>query len=274
MHFVNLCLRKGLRFRFLAGVVGASAALQCGFMGTAQAAPISVSSTEEAMVLSGSPTTVWDPKGATEISANGLNSAHPGNSEYALMYFNTASAVANLNSQYGVNSWTITSVSVQFASNFATKNVFPNNAVFNEIEPGSFNLSWLSNNGWVSSSSGGVTWNNLPNYLPGTGTNQEEGEGTFSFAADGTNPITWALSPTSDFLSSIDAGGGVTLYGTPADTGVGYLINAPTQGSPAVLQITAQATPVPEPACLGFIGLAGVVLVRRNRSDLLSQRLF
>ena len=187
------------------------------------------------MVQSGQPNAVWDPKGAIEFSANGLNTAAPGNTEYGLMGFNTASIVSLLNSTYGTGGWAITGVSVSLSANFATAGRYPNNSVFNEIEPGTFTLSWLSNNGWVSSQSGGVTWNNLSNYVPGMGGNLEEAEGTFYWAADGVHgvdgsPESYALTPTSDLLSDIANGGYVSIIGTPADSEVGYLSNTPTAG--------------------------------------------
>ena len=71
-----------------------------------------------------------------------------------------------------------------FASNFPTAGVQPNNAIFDVVEPeGSFTLNWLSNSGWEVSSSGGVTWNNLNNYVPAA-----PGTATFSRA--------WARSAT------------------------------------------------------------------------------
>lgn len=219
------------------------------------------------MVASGSPATVWDPRGATEISANGLNTANPGNTEYALMSFNTSTVVSQLNTQYP-GGWTITSVGVTLYSNFAQSGVYPNNSIFNEIEPGAFTLNYLSNNGWVSSSSGGVTWNNLNNYVPGTGNNnREESQGTFNYVANGTSPFTWTLSTTSDFVDAIAGGGTVSMIGTPADNQVGYLFDAPIQGNPAVLDITAQAVPEPGSggvilASLGLIGALG----RRRRT--------
>ena len=87
------------------------------------------------------------------------------------------------------------------------------------------------------SSQGSVTWNTLPNYLPGVGINKEENEGTFFWVAGGhgsdSSPISYALTPTSGLLGDIENGGFVSIFGTPADTEVGYLSNTPRQGNPA-----------------------------------------
>ncbi len=242
--------------------------LTCGFVPFAQGTTLTVSATDEAMVLSGSPNLVWDPKGAIEFSANGLNTATSGNVEYGLMEFNSASIASQLNSTYGVGGWEITGVSVSLASNFATKNVYPNNNVFNEIEPGNFTLSWLSNNGWVVGQSGGVTWNNLPNYLPGANSNKEEAEGTFNWAANGVGSLTgYALTPTSDLLSDIEGGDFVSFIGTPADNEVGYLSDTPTQGNPAQLVVTAVAVPEPRSAGLILTALGITALGRWRRAS-------
>ena len=233
-----------------------AALLSCGFIPSARGSTITISATEEAMVQSGQPNLVWDPKGAIEFSGNGLNTSSSGNIEYGLMEFNSSSIASSLNSTYGIGGWAITGVNVSLAGNFATAGVYPNNSVFNEIEPGNFTLSWLSNDGWVSAQSGGVTWNNLPNYVPGaSNSNLQEAEGTFSWAADGvhgtdSSPISYALTPTSDLLNDIKGGGFVSIIGTPADNEVGYLSNTPLQGNPALLVVTAVAVPEPRSAVL------------------------
>jgi hypothetical protein len=118
------------------------------------------------------------------------------------------------------------------------------------------------------SQSGGATWNNLPNYLPGVGSNVEEAEGTFYYAANGSgadgSPITWTLTPGADLLNGIEAGGAVSLIGTAADDEVGYLSNTPVQGNAAQLIVTAVA--VPEPGSVGIILSAlGIVALGRRR---------
>ena len=245
-----------MKLKVLFAAIFSTLFLSFGFVPSARGAAVTLSATEEAMVLSGQPNVVWDPKGAIEFSGNGLNTSSSGNIEYGLMEFNSASIVSQLNSTYGTGGWAITGVSVSLAANFAAAGVYPNNSVFNEIEPGNFTLSWLSNDGWVSAQSGGVTWNNLPNYVPGaSNSNLEEAEGTFSWAADGvhgtdSSPISYALTPTSDLLNDIQSGGLVSIIGTPADNEVGYLSNTPLQGNPAQLVVTAVAVPEPRSAVL------------------------
>jgi hypothetical protein len=60
----------------------------------------------------------------------------------------------------------------------------------------------------------------------------------------------------------------VTIFGTPADSTVGYLFNTPVKGAPPVLTVTAEAAPVPIPAAVWLLGsgLAGLVGMRRRIS--------
>ena len=224
------------------------------------------------MVQSGQPNLVWDPKGAIEFSANGFNTASPGNTEYGLMGFSSSAIVSQLNSTYGTGGWTITGVSVALAANFATAGVYPNNSVFNEIEPGNFTLSWLSNNGWVSSQSGGATWNNLPNYLPGVGTatwRRPRARSTgrrMEFMESMARQMSYALTPTGDLLNDIASGGYVSIIGTPADSEVGCLSNTPTKGNPAQLIVTAVAVPEPGSAVLILTALGIMALGRWRRA--------
>jgi hypothetical protein len=257
-----------MRSRKFVATLSVFTLLGSGLAASARAAIYTTSSPEEAMVYSGSPNGVWDPKGATEISGSGLNTEYPGNSEYALIDFNTASMQSQLNSTYGVNGWEITGVGLTLYSNFATANVYPNNPVFNEIEPGSFTFSWMSNNGWTGDK---ITWNTLNNYLPASSSaNLLEAEGTFSFAANGTSPNSWTLTPTADLLNDIAGGGQVSFLGTPADNTVGYLFNTITQANPAVLDVTVQ--PVPEPGSCALLAVTLGLLCRAPRRRTTSTR--
>jgi len=239
-----------------------SALLQFGFAFSARGAVLATTSPEEAMVFSGAPTSVWDPKGATEISSNGLNTGYgSSNVEYALMIFNTSSIVSQANATYGVGGWDVTGVGLTLYSNFGTAGVYPNNNVFNEIEPGAFTINWFSNNGWTGDK---ITWDTLDNYLPASSSsNLEEAEGTFSFLANGSSPNSWSLTPTTDLLSDIAGGGQVSFLGTPADNNVGYLFNTITRSNPAVLNVTVQA--VPEPVSCGVMVIGLGLLARRRR---------
>ena len=184
--------------------------------------------------------------------------------EEALFSFNTESLVYQLNQAFPTG-WTITSLSVTLNSNYATAGTQPGNSSFNVINPGLFQLSWLSNNGWQS----GVSYNTIANYLPGTGnSNQELSLGTYNYLADGTTPLTWALSATSaaGLLAELTTGGEVTIFGTPDSSTVGYLFNTSTKGDPPILNVTAEAAPAPiPPSFLLFgTGIVGLGLVRRR----------
>ena len=182
--------------------------------------------------------------------------------EETLMSFNTASIVSQLDYQYGYNQWKITSVSVTLNSNYPSAGTQPNNGSFDVINSGLFSLSSLSNNSWNPSA---VTYNNISNYLPGSGnSNKSESLGTFYYAADGTSTLTWTLAQASAFMSSVAEGSEVTILGTPGDTSVGYLFNTTTKGDPPVLNITVVPTPIPSALLLFGSGLAGLGFKRRR----------
>ncbi len=226
-------------------------------------ATVSVSDSTDCWALLISPSTGYtNSLGAMEVAAP---TSSQDTTEEAMFSFNAASIASQLNAEFP-HGWTVTSISVTLNSNNPTAGVQPNNSRFNVIDPGLFQLSWLSNNGWQS----GVSYNTLSNYLPGSGnSNQEQLLGTYYYFADGTSTLAWFLNSSSGIVNEILSGGEISILATPGDTiagQVGYLFNTNVKGDPPVLTVTAEATPVPIPAAIVLLapGMAGLGFLRKR----------
>ncbi len=215
---------------------------------------LSVSADRDAYVNSNYPDSAFDG-GGMEIAAQ---TPVQDRLLEAIFSFNTASIASQLNSQ-----WVIKSVSVTLCSNYPTAGGQANNGAFNIIAPGFFTLSWLSNDSWPEL----VTYNTISAYLPGFGAgNRMETLGTYYYPANGTSPLTWGFSLSPGLLGDLLSGSEITIFGTPADTSVGYLFNQIRKGVPPVLVVTADAAPVPIPSAFLLFGpaIAGLGFIRRR----------
>jgi hypothetical protein len=219
-------------------------------MVTAQSATYSVGVVADTFVSSGHPNDNFGSLGGMEIAAPTL--AQP-RTQMTLLRFDTSALQAAFDADFGAGNWMATSISLTLVSSLATAGLQPNNARFNKIAAGDFTIDLLSNNSW---SEGGITWNTLPNILPGVGNgNTQTPLGTFFWDAVGSRTSTWTLNPDSILTQKISGGEQLALLGQPtASSTVGYLINARTL-DPALLNVTAVAVPEPSIAALilGFL---------------------
>lgn len=221
--------------------------------------------------------------GAGAVIIAGPTSAQP-RTQNTLFSFDTAAIKSNFDTQFGVGGWVITDLDLSLSSNFHVLGSQPNNTSFNRIAAGEFVLEWLSNDGWVEGTGGGmgnavpgVTWSNLPSYLA---TTSRTSVGTFTWNGlpppEGTNVRSiWDLTLATDVVNDIRSGGVVSFLGTPAaGSGVGYLFNTTTQGNPAILLVTAAPVPEPQTAAMigmGLMALVGSVFRGRRRAMRFSQ---
>jgi hypothetical protein len=202
--------------------------------------------------------------------------ANSGNGAFeSLIKFNLAGAEAAFNSAYGAGNWTINSISLTLASNYGVEGVQPNNAIFSPVNGGAFDISWLANNSWVegpgtgagvasNGSTGGITWNSLPNYLtPGV----DESLGAFNYTPPGNNiPQTYSLTLGSGLIADVLSGGAATLLLMPGNNTINYLFNTITFAqNHEFLTIDATAVPVPGAAWLFGGALAAFGLSGRRR---------
>ena len=190
------------------------------------------------------------------IAMAGASSGNGG--EYvALFKFDLSSAVTQFNAEYGLNNWSITSVTLQLASNFGTQGAVPNNAIFPAVNGGPFSISWFSNDAWTET---GVTHDN---FTAGT----TEGLGLFTYVPPGNNiPVVWTLNLGQDFLADLSTGGDVSLQLAPGSSTVSYIFNSRSYNTAAnhpVLAVTA----VPEPSVVLLLlpGSAAAMLLARRR---------
>ena len=141
---------------------------------------------------------------------------------------------------------------------------------------GSFNISWLSNDGgWVQGTGSqspasytGITYNSLQSTLSATPATLLN---SASFVAQGTlAPETFSVSTANaDFLSALMAGDSISLLLTPADSQVAFNFTSEGYGggsNPALYSPTLSLTVVPEPAAGALMaGGLGLLLIQLRR---------
>ena len=148
---------------------------------------------------------------------------------------NGINVVAAFDAQYGAGNWGVTAIDLQLSSNYAAAGIQPNNPDFNTIAAGYFSLNLLGSNPDLTT----LSWNYLQPVLASAGLSPV---GTFYWPASAelvNKYVTYRLTPTAELIGAI-RGGNVTLVGLAADSGVGYLFNTNTKGTPPALLITAE----------------------------------
>lgn len=214
---------------------------------------------------------------ASATAHPGNNPVNPSKGEFdSVLRFDFSSTVATLNSEYGAGDWSISSLSLILNTSSTV-----GNTLFNTPGTGgSFNISWLSNDGgWIQGtgnpspvSSIGITYNSLQSTLNATPATLLD---TASYVASGTLvPETFSVSTANaGFLSALMSGSSISLMLTPADSQVAF--NFTSRGysggsNPALYSptLSLDITTVPEPATatsmIGGLALLGIRL-RRNR---------
>jgi hypothetical protein len=191
--------------------------------------------TADAFVCTGSPNYEGgaDLTGLNFGAAGTLVIAPPAsaNGEFqSVIKFNLSNGVALFNATYGSNLWTITSLALDFASNYGTGGVQPNNPIFPTINGGQFVIEWLADDDWLE----GTGTPNLPttdgicfNTLPGLLAQPREILATNTYVPPGNNVrVTWPLPLTANLVADVSAGGDVTFRFYAADDQICYLFNS------------------------------------------------
>lgn len=192
----------------------------------------------------------------------------------SILRFNTAAAISQFNTTYGLGNWQLTGFTLSLASNFGDQGEQPNNAVFNRINAGSFGIDWLGHDSWVEGNGGGsgtpgfpanslVSFNSISTLYSGGSASL----GTFAYTPPGDNIyLNYNLPLNSSLLADTLSGGDLSLYFYAADNQVSYLFNARSFASNRP-QLTLSATAIPEPGVLGLmmVSLGGLAAWRKAK---------
>lgn len=199
--------------------------------------------------------------------AGALAISTPGSSQgefQSVMRFDTSGAKSSFDTLYGAGLWSVQSVTLQLSA------AAPNNAIFNANNAGSFELTWMQNDGWTEGTgnpntpgSSGITYSALQNTFINTGT--DESLGTFSYDGSSSGTFTYTLNASSGLLSDLLAGDPVSLRLSAADGTVSYFFDSRSFGTAAnrpLLDVTA----APEPGTAALLVLGGLLCAIRERT--------
>jgi hypothetical protein len=188
----------------------------------------------------------------------------------SVIRFNTAAAISQFDTIYGIGNWEITSLTLSLASNFGVQGVQPNNGIFNTINTGLFGIDWLGDNNWVEGTGGGMGAPGFPtnssvsfNSIPMLFSAGSASLGTYTYTPPGNNVyVSYSLPLVSNLVSDAAAGGDVSLYFFAADNQVSYLFNS-RSFSANHPELTLTVTAVPEPSALALMATAlGFLLIK------------
>jgi hypothetical protein len=194
--------------------------------------------------------------GSLAIAASGL----PHGEFQSVLQFDLSGAQNSFNSQFGVGQWAIQSVTLQLTSSPH------NNAIFNNIAAGQFNVSLMQNNSWVEGtgtggipSSDGISYSSLLGTYVNNATDQALG--TFSFPGGSSGQNSYALSLSAGLVTDVTSGNDLSLRLFAADSSVSYLMTSRTGTASDRPDILVQAVAVPEPNSLALCAAALIVLL-------------
>jgi hypothetical protein len=139
------------------------------------------------------------------------------------MRFPTADVAAAMNTQYGSNGWTVTSIVLT-----ANENGMPNNPVFTR-GVGAFEIRWIATNNWIEGTG-------TPNMITSDGVVYDDVAGLLNPALDVsvgvftnagvTTMESFSLALAGPLVSNILVGADVDFYLTAASTTVGFTFNS------------------------------------------------
>lgn len=194
--------------------------------------------------------------GALAIAAPGL----PEGEFQSVMKFDLSGAASSFNSMFGAGQWIVQSMTLQLTSSPH------NNAIFNVISPGQFNISLMQNNSWVEGTgtggaptTDGISFNSLQNtYINGA---TDQALGTFSFGGGSSGVNSYTLGLTSGIVGDVMNGDEASLRLYAADNMVSYLLSSRMAGSILSPALVIDVSAVPEPRTITIGAIAGIAVL-------------
>ena len=180
----------------------------------------------------------------------------------SVIKFNLSAARSSFDAQFGAGLWTVQSVTLQLTASPH------NNAIYNEIAAGQFNISLMQNNSWVEGTgtagiptSDGISFASLQSTYINNATDQALG--TFSFGGGSSGANSYSLSLKSGLVTDLLAGNDLSLRLYASDNNVSYLFSSRANGTSAN-RPTLIVSAVPEPGsfALCVVALATLALGR------------
>lgn len=221
---------------------------------TFAASTIQLKPTADAFLSSVTPSTNYGAQGTLAVA--GANSGK-GTFE-SLLKFDLTAAVSQFDTEFGTGNWSVSTITLTFASNVGSQGGVSSNAMFPVINGGLFSILWMQDDSWTET---GITYNNLGDY-----TSVTSSLGSWSYAPPGNNvAVTRDLGANAFLFGDVTTGGSVSFLVAPGDDTVAYLFNSRTYNMAAnhpVLSVTA----IPEAAsCVLLVpALVGFLAFRRR----------
>lgn len=188
----------------------------------------------------------------------------------SVIQFDLAGAKTLFDSTYGEGGWSLSGITLSFASNYGTAGVQPNNPVFNVISGGLFEIRWFGADGWLEGTgtptlptTDGVTLSDFASLVSGDSASL----GLFQYVPPGDNVRTeWSLPMASQLVADAEAGGKVSFALSAADNQISCLFNSLRYGRGNEPKIVVVAIPEPRTCALVLAASGAMLGVARRRS--------
>lgn len=212
-------------------------------------------------------------QGSQSITNSGGNAAAANEA----LSFNVGTLVNSLNTQYGAGDWTVSNLSLSFASSYSAQN---NNRF--GVGSGTFDIFWVGNNSWAQSAGTLTNRGTNPVYassataLSAWSGNQELlGAETFTVPGGGSGYVnlSYSLAQSASLVNEITSASttsneAVSLYLMATNPSLGMIMFTGGQGQalPTLSFEVDSVTPTPIPAAVWLLGsgLFGLLGLKRR----------
>jgi hypothetical protein len=212
-------------------------------------------------------------QGSQSINNSGKNAAAANEA----LSFNVGSLVTSLNTQYGAGDWTVSNVSLAFASSYSVQN----NSRFG-VGSGTFDIYWIANNNWKQSAGTATNPGLNPPYASSaaalaawSGGQADLASETFTVPTGGSGYVnlSYGLGSNTSLVNEITSASttgneAVSLYLMATNPNLGMIIftGGQAQALPTLSFEVDSVTPTPIPAAVWLLGsgLFGLVGLKRK----------